>query len=158
MWGPNVPFCPQGPGVKRQPGPGPRSWREKGLMLVSRSQALGKAGFGGDRARPDEGDPWKRTLPILFIALTIVLVVGCQGAPAPVPAEQGQSQVARGEHLTLILGCHDCPTPKIMGANGPEPDMSKRLIGHPEGSNLPAAPTLPAGPWRSSRSCGPFPR
>jgi hypothetical protein len=127
-------------------------------MLVSRSQALGKAGFGGDRARPDEGDPWKRTLPILFIALTIVLVVGCQGAPAPVPAEQGQSQVARGERLTLILGCHDCPTPKIMGANGPEPDMSKRLIGHPEGSNLPAAPTLPAGPWRSSRSCGPFPR
>jgi cytochrome c553 len=88
-----------------------------------------------------------RILSILSASLALVLVVGCQGAPAPAPAQPSQTPLERGEHLTLVLGCHDCHTPKNMGANGPEPDMSRRLIGHPEGSNLPAPPVLPPGPW-----------
>jgi hypothetical protein len=45
------------------------------------------------------------------------------------------------------LGCNDCHTPLKMGANGPEPDMSRALIGHPEeiGPLAPAAPSQ--GPW-----------
>jgi len=93
-----------------------------------------------------------RTSSILFVAPALALLVGCQGAPAPAPAPaaQGQSQVARGERLVLVLGCHDCHTPKIMGVNGPEPDMTKRFIGHPEGSKLPAPPALAASPWAIS--------
>jgi len=34
-----------------------------------------------------------------------------------------------------------------MGANGPEPDMSRMLSGHPQALVMPPAPQLPAGPW-----------
>ena len=35
-----------------------------------------------------------------------------------------------------------------MGANGPEPDMSRMLSGHPETVVMPAPPKLPeGGPW-----------
>jgi hypothetical protein len=45
------------------------------------------------------------------------------------------------------MGCHDCHTPKKMGPNGPEPDFTRALIGHPEEEKLPAPPSLPVGPW-----------
>jgi len=31
-----------------------------------------------------------------------------------------------------IMGCHDCHTPLTIGPNGPEPDMTRALSGHPE--------------------------
>lgn len=69
--------------------------------------------------------------------------------------------VERGEYLVKIMGCNDCHTPWKMGANGPEPDMTRFLSGHPEQIGpLPAikteepfvwsgAPTNTAfsGPW-----------
>jgi hypothetical protein len=42
-----------------------------------------------------------------------------------------ESQVKWGEHLVTIMGCNDCHTPKKMGPNGPELDMSLMLSGHP---------------------------
>jgi hypothetical protein len=42
-----------------------------------------------------------------------------------------ESQVKWGEHLVFIGGCNDCHTPKKMGPNGPEDDMSLMLSGHP---------------------------
>jgi hypothetical protein len=39
-----------------------------------------------------------------------------------------------------------------MGAQGPEPDMSRALSGHPETESLPAAPNLGQGPWISAAS------
>jgi predicted small secreted protein len=42
-----------------------------------------------------------------------------------------ESQIKYGEHLVTICGCNDCHTPKKMGANGPEPDPSLLLSGHP---------------------------
>ena len=56
------------------------------------------------------------------------------------------ARVARGEHLLLTAGCSDCHTPLKMGKNGPEPDMSRMLSGHPEDMRLPPAPSA-AGPW-----------
>lgn len=49
-----------------------------------------------------------------------------------------ESQVKWGEHLVIIGGCNDCHTPKKMGPNGPEDDMSLMLSGHP--ANTPPAP------------------
>src|SRR5213596_3796660 len=40
--------------------------------------------------------------------------------------------VQRGEYLVSIMGCNDCHTPLKLGPNGPEPDMSRMLSGHPE--------------------------
>jgi len=37
----------------------------------------------------------------------------------------------RGEYLVNAVGCDDCHTPKAMTAQGPEPDMKRRFMGHP---------------------------
>lgn len=55
--------------------------------------------------------------------------------------------VARGEYLVTTSGCHDCHTPWIMGAEGPKPDMTRALTGHPSDFVMPPAPKLPPGPW-----------
>jgi hypothetical protein len=59
---------------------------------------------------------------------------------------QAQDKLKRGEYLVTIQGCHDCHTPWKMGANGPEPDMTRMLSGHPEQMKLPPPPQ-PVGPW-----------
>lgn len=58
-----------------------------------------------------------------------------------------QAVVKRGEYLVNIGGCNDCHTPFKMGPNGPEPDRTRLLSGHPEGLQMPPAPKLPNGPW-----------
>jgi mono/diheme cytochrome c family protein len=51
----------------------------------------------------------------------------------PTVAQYGayDSQVKWGEHLVKVGGCNDCHTPKKMGPNGIELDMSLMLSGHP---------------------------
>jgi mono/diheme cytochrome c family protein len=53
---------------------------------------------------------------------------------------------ARGKYLVDSGGCHDCHTPAKMGPNGPEPDMTLMLSGHPASMQLPPPPA-PSGPW-----------
>ena len=60
--------------------------------------------------------------------------------PAAPPAE-------RGRYLVTTSGCHDCHTPWKVGPQGPEPDMSRALSGHPQDMVMPPAPRLPDGPW-----------
>lgn len=55
-------------------------------------------------------------------------------------------KIARGKYLVTITGCNDCHTPFKMGPNGPAPDMSRMLSGHPESFALPPAPAA-QGPW-----------
>lgn len=55
--------------------------------------------------------------------------------------------LARGKYLVTVGACNDCHTPFKLGPNGPEPDISRMLSGHPEGMPLPPPPQLPAGPW-----------
>ena len=69
-------------------------------------------------------------------------------AKAAAGSKSGGS-VARGEYLVNAMGCHDCHTPAKMGANGPEPDMSHPLGGHPASLAVPPPPA-PAGPWVGS--------
>jgi len=76
------------------------------------------------------------------IAFGLTLAFTAEAAP---PANK--AQVERGRYLVASSGCHDCHTPFKMGANGPEPDMSRMLSGHPEQLVMPPAPTLPPGPW-----------
>jgi hypothetical protein len=55
--------------------------------------------------------------------------------------------VARGKYIVSTSGCHDCHTPWKMTPQGPAPDMSLALSGHPEQLVMPDAPALPPGPW-----------
>jgi mono/diheme cytochrome c family protein len=79
-----------------------------------------------------------------------------EAAPGAAPARaKGASAaanvdaVARGKYLVTAMGCHDCHTPWKDGANGPEPDMSLALSGHPASLTLPPPPA-PSGPWVGS--------
>jgi mono/diheme cytochrome c family protein len=64
-----------------------------------------------------------------------------------VHAAEPSPAAKRGEYLVTTGGCGDCHTPLKIGANGPEPDASRLLSGHPEALVMPPAPKLPAGPW-----------
>ncbi|HUF46398.1 MAG TPA: hypothetical protein VMM93_01220 [Vicinamibacterales bacterium] len=84
----------------------------------------------------------------ISLAMTwVVAIVACStpppaAPPTPTPAEM----VARGEYLVNTSGCHDCHTPFKMGPNGPEPDMTRALSGHPADMPLSKPPALPE-PW-----------
>src|SRR5262245_43138822 len=58
-------------------------------------------------------------------------------------------RVKRGEYLVTIGGCNDCHTPWKMGEKGPEPDMTRKLSGHPAELAMPAARPGPE-PWAVS--------
>lgn len=45
------------------------------------------------------------------------------------------NEIAWGRHLVNMGGCNDCHTPKVMTPNGPMPDTSMILAGHP--ANVP---------------------
>ena len=56
------------------------------------------------------------------------------------------AQIKRGEYLVTIGSCHDCHTPLTKGPNGPTPDMSRALSGHPQDIKV-NAPASTSGPW-----------
>lgn len=66
---------------------------------------------------------------------------------APVAVDATADAVARGRYIVESFACVDCHTPHKLGPNGPEPDRSRDLSGHPADMKLPPAPTLPPGPW-----------
>ena len=82
----------------------------------------------------------------VLIAIAIVASIACK-QPAQDAAAAPESSVKRGEYLVAVLGCDDCHSPKVMGPAGPAVDKSRRLSGHPAGSNLPSPPALGDGPW-----------
>ena len=88
----------------------------------------------------------------LLAGLALALSVGATsaasaGEAARGPAKPADAQTERGRYLVTTSGCHDCHTPWKMGPQGPEPDMSRALSGHPQDLVMPPAPRLPDGPW-----------
>jgi len=69
------------------------------------------------------------------------------GVAADAPRASKDMQ-KRGEYLVVFGGCHDCHTPKVMGANGPEPDRKRLLAGHVGGAAVPGIPTDALGPGK----------
>ncbi|HTY36331.1 MAG TPA: diheme cytochrome c-553 [Bacteroidota bacterium] len=86
----------------------------------------------------------------------LIMVVAawcCLGILVPSADGQGKmnpKMIKRGEYLVNSIGCNDCHTPFKMGPQGPEPDMTRMLSGHPQGMNLPPSPTSAPGPWIGS--------
>jgi len=78
-----------------------------------------------------------------IVGIAIAVLVGAPGVNA-----QGSTldTVKRGEYLVRIGGCNDCHTPLQMGPQGPAPDMTRMLSGHPSALKMPPAPG-PTGPW-----------
>lgn len=91
--------------------------------------------------------------PLLAFVLPLLgaaALVGVAAASSDDASDADRAaQVKRGEYLVTVAGCNDCHTPFKMGDNGPEPDMSRMLSGHPADIELPPPPA-PVGPWIAS--------
>jgi mono/diheme cytochrome c family protein len=90
---------------------------------------------------------------IMIVIAALCLFLGCQKADHPAAEitvkqdAQKEDLVNRGKYLVTVAACNDCHTPFKMGPNGPEPDMSRLLSGHPENLVMPP-PSLPENsPW-----------
>jgi mono/diheme cytochrome c family protein len=87
--------------------------------------------------------------------------VAAQDKPAATAAKPaGGGVAARGKYLVTVIDCGGCHTPLKMSANGPEPDETRMMSGHPGTMKLPPPPapgvwaghfplegTAFAGPW-----------
>jgi mono/diheme cytochrome c family protein len=89
------------------------------------------------------------------IAAAVIAAIGFTSWARNNPSQPGEkaispatpaSDVARGKYLVNAFGCSDCHTPFKMGPQGPQPDMTRYLSGHPQDVKLPAPPA-PSGPW-----------
>lgn len=80
------------------------------------------------------------------LMMLTVLLTACSNAKAPEVSTDPTQAIARGQYLVMGGACNDCHTPWKMGANGPEPDMSRAMSGHPAQMVMPPAPK-PEGPW-----------
>jgi mono/diheme cytochrome c family protein len=97
-----------------------------GVSAHSATQGAGSTGAGGASTAPKAG-----------------------AAAKTGTGDKASGSVARGKYLVTAMGCHDCHTPAKMGPNGPEPDMSHALGGHPASLTVPPPPG-PSGPWIGS--------
>ena len=87
--------------------------------------------------------------------LLIGVVAAACGSPAPPPQAPATAasnvSAERGKYIVSTSGCHDCHTPLKMGPNGPEPDMTRALSGHPASEKVEKGPAL-SGPWMAAMS------
>ena len=80
---------------------------------------------------------------LLLVCLLVgsgVVYYGCGASAEAGPVE-------RGRYLVTAMACNDCHTPWQMGPQGPEPDMSRMLSGHPQDFVMPAPPAAMDGAW-----------
>jgi hypothetical protein len=93
-------------------------------------------------------DRFRKMLTLCLAACGAALLAGAVTGQTPGkqthPGTGGRLE--RGQYLVTILGCNDCHTPFKMSPQGPEPDMSRMLSGHPESLKLPPPPAA-KGPW-----------
>ncbi|MEO7773840.1 MAG: diheme cytochrome c-553 [Steroidobacteraceae bacterium] len=82
--------------------------------------------------------------------LSLVVVAGfiCASGCAPKAVETPTvDPVARGAYLSIAGGCGDCHTPLKMSPQGPAPDASMLLSGHPASLVMPTPPPTGDSPW-----------
>ena len=84
-----------------------------------------------------------------LFALTAVTLLTTASALMAQTAPAGKDQIKRGEYLSIIGGCNDCHTPKLMTPKGPAPDPARLLSGHPANASIAPVPpgVLGAGKW-----------
>ena len=85
--------------------------------------------------------------------VSALIMAAALAAPTAAMAQTGASDalLKRGEYLITTGLCHDCHTPLMMGPNGPAPDMSRALSGHPQDISV-TAPAPKSEPWMGSFS------
>ena len=75
---------------------------------------------------------------------SLVIFISCQQESQS--EGSSKSMVERGAYLVTIAGCNDCHTPKKFTPQGPIPDESLLLSGHPQDAKLPELDPTKIGP------------
>src|SRR5512135_31991 len=93
----------------------------------------------------------KYLIPLTILTLgAAALLVGSttkvKAKPQAAAPVSKQELIQRGEYLVRFGDCSACHTPLKFGPNGPEPDLTRYLSGHPAETKLPPAELKP-GPW-----------
>lgn len=83
-----------------------------------------------------------RAVSFSLVGGALSLGVACTSTPKL----DSDALVRRGQYMVSIMGCDDCHSPKVFTEKGPEVDASRRLSGHPAGSELPKVPRDALGP------------
>lgn len=86
------------------------------------------------------------TLTLLAALAAFSFQPTIQAAHDGIPDDAELETIERGAYLVTIMSCNDCHTPFHMTENGPAPDMSRMMSGHPQEMELPPAPAAD-GPW-----------
>jgi hypothetical protein len=95
----------------------------------------------------------RRALPVSLMACAVALGLAVWGnGHAQSDAQSGDrkpdpAMVKRGEYLVTIAGCNDCHTPWKMTDQGPAPDMSRMLSGHPHDMKVSTPPKIESPDW-----------
>ena len=79
-----------------------------------------------------------RYLALVIASLSLSLSSPSGDAVAQPTA--GDETVAAGERLVALLDCNVCHSPKVFTAEGPRPDPSRLLSGHPSDEKLAPVP------------------
>ena len=94
-----------------------------------------------------------RVARISFIAFTIA-TASCAPRDAETPeaatnhaSPTATDVVERGRYLVTLGACNECHTPFAMGPQGPAPDMTRMLSGHPSSLEPPPPPAMTDGFW-----------
>jgi len=82
-----------------------------------------------------------------FTALVLAAALSPKVHPKNQPSAAQAERIARGKYLVAFGDCNSCHTPLKLGPNGPEPDWSRMLSGHPQDAKLPPPPALKDSPW-----------
>ena len=77
----------------------------------------------------------RNALIFIWSFALMFLQLGCRSDESMINSTK-EEQIERGKYLVLYGGCSDCHSPKVLTPNGPMPDESRLLSGHPEGSKL----------------------
>src|SRR5262245_4883544 len=86
------------------------------------------------------------TMKTKISLMMLLLLAACGQSTGATVTGPDPELVERGQYLVKITGCNHCHTPYKMGPNGPEPDMTRMLSGHPHHLVMPPPPKG-SGPW-----------
>ena len=76
-----------------------------------------------------------KTSIILFTVATITTMLSACSANVEQPKKiemSNEQLVKKGKYLMVVAACHDCHSPKVMTHEGPMPDTTRLLSGHPK--------------------------
>jgi cytochrome c553 len=81
--------------------------------------------------------------------VSFILIVALASTALAADPNSSKDAVERGRYLVNMIGCSDCHSPKVFTAEGPVPDATRLMSGHPVGSKLPPVDTksLAPGYW-----------